>query len=306
MAGDPPPDNVAPAAPIGLIAMQVGSQLAVSLDWAGNAEADWSRYKVYVSTVSGGPYDFVATPSVSTYAHAGRTNNTTYHYVVTAVDATGNESRRSNQASVILAAVSSVSVSGPGSLARDQTAQFTSTATLAEGSQQTVTTLATWASSNPNVVTVSNSGLVMAAGPGSASIQATYRSVTGSTTVTVSDPTPPTPPPPAGGNGIVINEFRVRGPQGGNDEFIELRNDSSSAIDVSEWSVLGSNSSGSTSVPGRDRHRAGLPLSPDELEHERVQWDPIGGHDLRRWRYGYRRDRAGGSRRQPRGPSRPQ
>lgn len=47
---------------------------------------------------------------------------------------------------------------------------------------------------------------------------------------------------------IVISEFRVRGPQGGNDEFIELLNVSSSAVDISGWRINGSNSSGTTST----------------------------------------------------------
>ena len=46
--------------------------------------------------------------------------------------------------------------------------------------------------------------------------------------------------------GVVINEFRTRGPAGGNDEFIELRNDSSASVEISGWQVHGSNSSGGT------------------------------------------------------------
>jgi predicted extracellular nuclease len=43
---------------------------------------------------------------------------------------------------------------------------------------------------------------------------------------------------------IVISEYRTRGPNGGNDEFIELRNKSSSPVDISGWRVNGSNSAG--------------------------------------------------------------
>jgi predicted extracellular nuclease len=38
---------------------------------------------------------------------------------------------------------------------------------------------------------------------------------------------------------IVISEFRTRGPAGGNDEFIELRNRSSQPVDISGWRLQG-------------------------------------------------------------------
>jgi DNA/RNA endonuclease G (NUC1) len=50
---------------------------------------------------------------------------------------------------------------------------------------------------------------------------------------------------------IVISEFRFRGPSGASDEFVELYNLSSSAVDISGWKINGSNSLGaaSTRVP---------------------------------------------------------
>ena len=36
-------------------------------------------------------------------------------------------------------------------------------------------------------------------------------------------------------NEIVISEFRTRGPAGGNDEFVELRNRSAVPVDISGW-----------------------------------------------------------------------
>jgi uncharacterized protein len=38
---------------------------------------------------------------------------------------------------------------------------------------------------------------------------------------------------------IVISEFRTRGPAGGNDEFIELRNRSAQPVDISGWQLKG-------------------------------------------------------------------
>src|SRR5262245_17076099 len=54
-------------------------------------------------------------------------------------------------------------------------------------------------------------------------------------------------PSPAHGvvsTNVVISEFRVRGPAGGNDEFIELFNLSSVPVDISGWKIRGSNSAG--------------------------------------------------------------
>jgi len=48
--------------------------------------------------------------------------------------------------------------------------------------------------------------------------------------------------------GIVISEFRFRGPNGGSDEFVELFNNSSVAIDISGWKVKGSNNAGTVGV----------------------------------------------------------
>src|SRR4051812_2270318 len=47
---------------------------------------------------------------------------------------------------------------------------------------------------------------------------------------------------------IVISEFRVRGPNGGNDEFIELFNNSNAPIDISGWKIKGSNNTAGVSV----------------------------------------------------------
>ena len=69
---------------------------------------------------------------------------------------------------------------------------------------------------------------------------------------------------------LVIDEFRTRGPNGGNDEFIELRNVSDGAISLSGWNVLGSNGSGLTEFRAnlqRDAERR-VCLPPDELQHQ--------------------------------------
>jgi hypothetical protein len=63
--------------------------------------------------------------------------------------------------------------------------QLTATAEFVDGSSQTVTNSATWASDKPSVATLSASGLVTARGSGQATISATYSGLTGHALVTV-------------------------------------------------------------------------------------------------------------------------
>ena len=66
------------------------------------------------------------------------------------------------------------------------TTQLTATATLADGSSQIVTNFVTWQSLNPDIATVSASGLVTASTTaGTATITATYLGATGSVVITV-------------------------------------------------------------------------------------------------------------------------
>src|SRR5215471_15031349 len=50
----------------------------------------------------------------------------------------------------------------------------------------------------------------------------------------------------AASSSIVISEFRVRGPNGGSDEFIELYNLSSAPVNIGGWKIKGSNNAGTT------------------------------------------------------------
>ena len=89
--GEPNPDSTAPAAPAGLTA--TADESGVQLDWTDNLETDLAAYRVHRALATGGPYaktgpDLVASSYLDTEVVA----DTTYFYVVTAVDSSGNES----------------------------------------------------------------------------------------------------------------------------------------------------------------------------------------------------------------------
>ncbi|MFH1843323.1 MAG: endonuclease [bacterium] len=92
-------DVTPPAAPTGLAA--VAGDGVVNLDWDDNVEADLDGYTVYRATSSGGPYNALngALVGSSDYTDNTVTNGTTYYYVVTASDLTGNESDQSGEVS---------------------------------------------------------------------------------------------------------------------------------------------------------------------------------------------------------------
>jgi hypothetical protein len=60
--------------------------------------------------------------------------------------------------------------------------------------------------------------------------------------------------------GVVISEFRTRGPAGGNDEFVEIWNNSASSVNIGGWTLRGSNSAGTNSI--RATVAAGTTLGP--------------------------------------------
>ncbi|MEZ4655437.1 MAG: endonuclease [Candidatus Eisenbacteria bacterium] len=92
-------DTTPPGSPTGLVA--TAGDGSVDLDWADNGESDLAGYNVFRATTAGGPYSQVngLTVSASAYHDGGLSNGTTYFYVVTAVDLSGNESGNSGEAS---------------------------------------------------------------------------------------------------------------------------------------------------------------------------------------------------------------
>ena len=81
----PPP---LPAAPMGLQA-SAGNGL-VNLTWSASTGA--TSYNVKRSTVTGGPYTTISSPTVTNFTDTGVINGTKYFYVVTAVNASGESS----------------------------------------------------------------------------------------------------------------------------------------------------------------------------------------------------------------------
>ena len=83
-----------PPAPTGLNAVAGNGQ--VGLSW--NAAPGATSYNVKRSTVSGGPYTLIAGITTTSFTNTGLTNNTTFFYVVSALNANG-ESVNSAQVS---------------------------------------------------------------------------------------------------------------------------------------------------------------------------------------------------------------
>jgi hypothetical protein len=92
-------DTNAPSTPTGLAAM--GAAGRVSLNWNNNNEVDLAGYNVYRSTTSGGGYAKLNTSLMfsSDYTDTNVIGDTTYYYVITAVDTYLNESIASGEAS---------------------------------------------------------------------------------------------------------------------------------------------------------------------------------------------------------------
>ncbi len=100
-------DITPPADPLGLSA--VPDSMAVSLNWTENTEGDLAGYNVYRSTSPSvpltGPVNGGTLVTGNAFSDTGLTNGQIYYYVVTAVDASTNESGASNEVSATPAQV---------------------------------------------------------------------------------------------------------------------------------------------------------------------------------------------------------
>ena len=92
VSATPKAPSVAPAAPTNLTATP--GNAVVTLTWTASTGA--TGYNVKRATTSGGPYTQLAAPSSNGYTDSSVVNGTTYYYVVSAVNSTG-ESANSAQ-----------------------------------------------------------------------------------------------------------------------------------------------------------------------------------------------------------------
>jgi uncharacterized protein YjdB len=91
--------------------------------------------------------------------------------------------------------VQSLSISGDTSLLVNETSQLTATANMSDATSQNVTVGATWTSSDPNIASVSSSGVVTAKTAGMTTISASYLGKTAQAQVSVEAPLPSPLPP---------------------------------------------------------------------------------------------------------------
>jgi fibronectin type 3 domain-containing protein len=118
----------APATPTGLMATPANAQ--VSLTWAASATA--TSYNVKRSTTTGGPYTKISSPTATNFTDTNLANGTTYFYVVSAVNATG-ESANSVQASATPVAPTQSPAAPTGLIAAGGNAQVSLSWTASSG-----------------------------------------------------------------------------------------------------------------------------------------------------------------------------
>ncbi len=92
------PDTIPPAAPTGLQASP--GDRNVRLTWSSNPEGDIAGYKVYTSSNGGATWNTgVLAGDTLTYQVSSLTNRQAYHFAITAIDTSGNESPKSQAVS---------------------------------------------------------------------------------------------------------------------------------------------------------------------------------------------------------------
>ncbi|MBU4072344.1 MAG: immune inhibitor A, partial [Candidatus Thermoplasmatota archaeon] len=91
-------DRTSPGQVAGLQVVSGVEGESLALVWDANIEIDLCQYLVYRALVPGGPYEHVANATTNSYLDQGLTRDTTYYYIVTAMDFAGNEGPSSIEA----------------------------------------------------------------------------------------------------------------------------------------------------------------------------------------------------------------
>ncbi len=107
----------------------------------------------------------------------------------TTIQATFGSTTASTQLTVTATLVSIAVTPANPSISTGTTQQFTATGTYSDATQQNITNQVTWSSGSTSVATINSAGLATAVAQGSSTIQATSGTITGSATLTVTQPT---------------------------------------------------------------------------------------------------------------------
>jgi len=94
--------DIEPPAKVTNVTVTAVSESRLNLSWTASTEADLDHYNVYRSKsadFSHGAGSQIASPTANNYSDTGLTANTTYYYLVAAVDASQNEGLTSDEAS---------------------------------------------------------------------------------------------------------------------------------------------------------------------------------------------------------------
>jgi phospholipase C len=109
----------------------------------------------------------------------------------TSITATFRTASNSTVLTVTAAVLSSITITpANASLLVGSRQQFTATGNFSDNTQQNLTDVSVWSSSNQNVATITTVGLVSAVAAGATTVNATFNSVNGFTSLTVINPPP--------------------------------------------------------------------------------------------------------------------
>lgn len=136
ITGSSPPDTTPPAAPTGLVGIEVDGM--AQLSWTPNNEPDLSSYVVRRAPSASGPFSDIDTVAAGAAAYVDASAATgSNFYAVVAVDTTGNQSAESNPVEVTIPVVLTSTATGETPVSGAVSGSYLAT-TLIDGSAQTI------------------------------------------------------------------------------------------------------------------------------------------------------------------------